>query len=732
MTTDGNKTVWLDRTGHALPPGDCLVIKTEVEFLEHALDPGSVLIRGDMLCRWAEAFYRGRGIPCQLLRSPAEEILASCQGLSAEQATALMKELGALYEGLSRPIGILDILRALFANGPWQAETSRSHAAGWLLWLRETDIPEYIGPLLAAQRQQWLSICAEAERIAYGAANAEQAQEILACWLGLGDEKTLIELGAFPVPIPETWIDRLREDWASEIIRRGCEVLAELRGRGLPRQLLEEAAAETAKYCQHHPERLTQEDIGLLSEYLSAGQLQRLRALLPPKVPGSCPESTEGVLRWFVEQYLPYRDWECEHGDDNAHKLAAAAARSFAEWYLDYYPTALSGGEGRAVLAISQSSKLHTTVSNDVILWVIADGLHYLDAEELIRLIERQCSRLSLVERQPVFSTIPTVTEYAKPALLQGLPPVQACADNGMRLPSSWTVLSESKDPSEQIRGAQPSDVFVWSLQEPDRSYHKRNDRQTIRKNVDGQLQVLASKIADAVQAVPDGIALRVVISTDHGRLLGGATRQSDVPDGMIAHGRAAWGQSGVSFPDSGVVFQEDIAYLRGPRFGLAEDCAVVIGDGVFKTSDGKGGQEEFPHGGLYPEEVIIAWIDMARDRLLPKVKCHINGRARAGSTGIVTVLVENLGDVPVDLVSLNLDVGPSDSRMVRIHGVAAPYDPTELKAELENWPTAALASRTRATVCLRLPAGSEFECQAELLLQSDEMYSRDTLLEDL
>jgi len=301
-----------------------------------------------------------------------------------------------------------------------------------------------------------------------------------------------------------------------------------------------------------------------------------------------------------------------------------------------------------------------------------------------------------------------------------------------MHLPNNWIALAESKDPAEQMRDVRPSDVLVWSLLEPDRSYHKKNDRQTIRKNVVGQLEVLAGKIADSVEAVPDGVSLRVVISTDHGRMLSSAAREFAIPDGMVAHGRAAWGQCDLIFPDTGIVLLEDIAYLRGARFGLIEDCAVVVGDGVFRTCDGKGGQEEFPHGGLYPEEVIISWAELARDRVLPKVKCRVSGKARAGSTGKLALSIENLGDLPVDVVSLRLDLGLSGARILNVAGQAAPYSPTEFDIDLEDWPTASQASRAQAAVRLRLPAGDEFECEAEPWMQSEEMYSRDTALEEL
>lgn len=55
--------VLLDRQGDLPAPSGYHVIDSEVEFLRHATDDTSLLIRGERLCAWAEAFYRLRERP---------------------------------------------------------------------------------------------------------------------------------------------------------------------------------------------------------------------------------------------------------------------------------------------------------------------------------------------------------------------------------------------------------------------------------------------------------------------------------------------------------------------------------------------------------------------------------------------------------------------------------------------------------------------------------------------
>ena len=143
--------------------------------------------------------------------------------------------------------------------------------------------------------------------------------------------------------------------------------------------------------------------------------------------------------------------------------------------------------------------------------------------------------------------------------------------------------------------------LYIWRVQEPDRTYHKHNGSGTLLRDVEAQLDAAANKIVDLVDQVPDELSLQIIVATDHGRLLGKSTRRIAVPPGMISHGRAAWGDAGRSFDASGYIIEDEIVYLHGVRFGLTQDVAVALNQDTFRTNDGKGGTEVYPHGGLFP-----------------------------------------------------------------------------------------------------------------------------------
>lgn len=55
---------------------------------------------------------------------------------------------------------------------------------------------------------------------------------------------------------------------------------------------------------------------------------------------------------------------------------------------------------------------------------------------------------------------------------------------------------------------------------------------------------------------------------------------------------------------------------------------AVSLTEDAFETNDGRGGQERYPHGGLYPEEIIVPWLALAGDYEAPQATVRCTGKA--------------------------------------------------------------------------------------------------------
>ena len=294
-------------------------------------------------------------------------------------------------------------------------------------------------------------------------------------------------------------------------------------------------------------------------------------------------------------------------------------------------------------------------------------------------------------------------------------------------------ILPEDKTPIQKLRTAKPGSVFLWRLQEPDRTYHKKGDYDSLLIDVESELRGVAKKVGEIVEHVPAETPLKIVVTTDHGRLLAKSKRSVPIPDGMQAHGRAAWGTQNVHNPaDDYTLEGQEVVILNSARFGLPCDVAVCWGENSFLTNDSKGGTEAYPHGGLFPEEVIIPWFVLARDLARPKLEVRVSGKGITGRSGRLAIEVANLSDINVELIAVKLDFGRSDHQEVPLSGSVAPRFRSALDCELAIWPTADAAQRASVNVSVRLPSGTLFDCEATVDIHSEELYRRSDILEDL
>jgi hypothetical protein len=441
--------------------------------------------------------------------------------------------------------------------------------------------------------------------------------------------------------------------------------------------------------------------------------------------PSKMPTLPADVLRWFQVEYLPYRQWQAVHAVGVTSDEIQTAAMTFASWYLQQYSAALSGGKLREHLSFVRSAALASSERNAVTLLVVLDGLHVADARHLQLALQSRTSRLTQADEGLVFTAVPTITRYCKPALFHGVQPNQVDQVGEIGI-----VLPEKTSPVEQLKYAHPGDLFLWRVLEPDHTYHKRNSYDTLRRQVEGQLDTIAINIADIVEKVPDSIRLQIVVTTDHGRLLADSERTRNAPNGMEVHGRTAWGACDRDLSE-GYYLDDNIAYLHHSSFGLPADTVVLLDESAFTTKDGKGGSEQFPHGGLFPEEIIIPWLVYERDFVAPVLDIIISGQGQANKPGTLEISVINSSDIRITLLSIEL--AATDLRQaLRLDWQVAAGSANRQSASLPNWPAQQQVKSMKATVHTRLSNGLAFEFAAKLELQSEEMYERDDILEGL
>ncbi len=726
--------ILLDTHGDAIVPDGYLVVDNEVAFLEHALCSERLFIRGKRLCEWAERFYRGRQIAYKEVASPSRTLQRICPQLSEEQAYHIARRLVQSIHVPQNDWSVTDILSRLYPEARWYEPLSVEHAAWWLLWLQETSFSKAEQVLLSQQSRIWSERAEEQLRPIYEACNAETARCLMEEWLCLTQRTHLgHDLPPFPLPLPAEWKQRLHaiaREWYVRASDQGSEYL---RNRAVAHEAMQIVAEEGATYYLHHTDLLTRETAEVLFPYLSPERRRQIEQIIPPEEPSPLGEQqdVETVLRWAVQQYLPYRRWVMEYGNEAQRQKSEELARQFIRWLLEFYPRALQGEDNlqrwfafRRVRQVLDQDKLT--------LLVVLDGLGWQDGQELHSRIVSLSEGITALEPQPALSALPTITPFAKPAILRGECP-RFALDEQSAVPEVGELLPEGNIPIERLRQAKAGERLLWRVNEPDKTYHERYDASTLAHDVAAELDNLARKIAEALRAMPAGVPGQIVVTSDHGRMFGYSSRRHQPPAGMQAKGRAAWGSCTLPFDERGYFVDEENAliYLHPERFGLTHPVAVPLDTDMFVAEGGKGGGERFAHGGIHPEEVIVPWLVYVREVQAPRLQAKVVVGGQVGREGWLQLQIANLEQYPVWVHALQLLMNEQQWHSLPVEQETGALSSTAVHLVLPRLPAKAQWKRIRATlqvVAQEIP----FEVQAEIADESREMYRTTDLLEDL
>jgi hypothetical protein len=258
------------------------------------------------------------------------------------------------------------------------------------------------------------------------------------------------------------------------------------------------------------------------------------------------------------------------------------------------------------------------------------------------------------------------------------------------------------------------------------------NSHDTLKREVEGQLQALARTIIDIVEQVPEHLPLQIILTSDHGRLFALSERTIPAPAGMSGHWRAAWGKTDIQYPAQGYIVHDEVVFCHAERFGMTEDFVMPLTEKAFLTSDDRTGKERFAHGGIYPEEVIVPWVVMVRDHIPPKVTITITGRANAGHRGKLILEIDNqLSDINLTLLEVIFTIEQRASQLT-LNGIVGAHSSQKFEIEILHWPSVKQAQNAMGQCHLKQPNGLIFEVTAQVNIQSDEMYQSDNILEDL
>lgn len=712
--------VLFDWNNNAIVPDGFIVIDTEVDFLEKAISGQPLFIRGQRLCKWAQDFFDGRGIEYKNAPSPIHDLMEIFTGISDEQAGVIFQMCGDNFLKLEK-ITAPAILGSCYQIHLWDAIPSVYHAAEWLIWLDQRDPDVAFQPIIKEMINQWNSLTPEFAEI-YECRDADSARSYLEKWLCAENPDTIKKFGEFPLPVSDKWIGILEKSWRKKVVETNGQFIDEFIKRQTIWKFKHIVAMITLDYFEQSPASLSTERYNQIARFVSGDDRDRLNVIKPVLIPGDIPNTAESVLVWFAKEYLPFREWQMAAKVSEVYPRVLDLGDQFAKWYLNFYPTALTS---KRYLSFFKSKELKNQASGYVDLLIILDGLHALDAKYFKDCIlnDNSGTKLTITDDSLCFAPLPTVTDFAKGALIHGVQPT--IMEEFEKLGED---VSEQKTPLPKLQTASPGSLFIWKIQEPDRVYHGKNKFETLKAEVEGELSKTAQKILDIAKKLPMEIPLRITITTDHGRFLGMSERKISVPSGMQAHGRAAWGRVQIDFDKTGYKIDGDLVYLSKERFGLKDDdAAVILTDQAFEHE--KYDQEFSTHGGLFPEEVIIPWMVFERNVTRPDLEFKLSGEGQANLPGKALISIVNPSSINLTLARIEIITG-GDIIPIEIHETVSSLRKTNLEFEIPSWPSSDQRELGYALAILKLPSGEEISAKLPLdKLEIIELYTRDKSL---
>ena len=419
--------IYLDWSGDASVPPDVEVVRTEVEFLRNALSEQPILVRGKALCRWAEIFYKGRGRETCSLQSPSQLLSELCPDLDTSQLFALSEILK--NELVSNPSPkLVDLVYAIWPEGWWFDPPTTTFAARWLLWFASNELNKEIHiPLLQTFIRQIQTELPYPEVEALNSWDKKSAIRSLLRWLGL--EKDWAGSTPFPLELTNEVKSLLVQELRPISLERQGKLCADLQTYPKTDQKLLYLAADVdATYFIAHPCALTTETMAAIRKFLNPEMRRKLLRLIPVPPPGEIPLDGVSLERWFLKEYLPYREYA-----DDSESTVLQIGKDFAQKYLQLYSESLMGGFERDYLSWNRSAKL--SQPNTATLMVVLDGLTYPDMVHLWEELKKldTTDRLFVKNNGIAFAPLPTITEIAKPALMKGVKPALSATSAGLR-----------------------------------------------------------------------------------------------------------------------------------------------------------------------------------------------------------------------------------------------------------------------------------------------------------
>jgi hypothetical protein len=681
-----NPQIFLDESAENEPQEGFVIVQTEIEFLQN--DGADRIWARGQVCDFVRSVYQARKIKVKEMPAPRSR-LRSLLGESADKISPnlLTRTLEILEREKLANVG--ELLFHLTHDEFWTLPPSLEHAAKFLI----VDFDVELLDLAEAQRRVWLNGENDQNLKEIYGRDFKEREVFLQEWLL--DDETRKQFGEFPLQLSGKHAEYLGEEIGRRLRASGGAALSEFPRTTPNKKIYAQAILE---YFSYNKNRLTADYVAHSRSLLSSIERSQLEKLLPKtaRVPLDVSADFQGALRWATEEYLPLR------AENNQCEEADALAASFSDWVLENYPKLTNLDRDTSPINLRTFYTVKRLLQEGYwVLWVVVDGLNYLNHQKLLQLLGEKSAHLRVAENSPMFAVLPTITEKAKYGLTSGKFPSEnskrdfdpkrnflANFPDGVYAGSTGTAKI-----SDGLKRENPT-VCYWNYLNIDDCYHDQTDLIFIQHEVDAQIQGLAGKINQLVATARDINRVAVVICSDHGQMTNPCRKLEVDLSGKHTHGRTALEDAAQVFshPNSAFVKTNDgeTVYLNPKNFRLSEPTTLALGSTYFvdlkaTAQDGAIGV----HGGLYPEEVVVGLAVLMRQPAHKKLTAMIGGNGETGKPGQIILTVDNPNSVVVKPLSLFVENLEIEEHGELLSAKMGAYQNASFEIRLEKFPAA-------------------------------------------
>ncbi|WP_315791367.1 hypothetical protein [Fischerella sp. JS2] len=631
-------------------PPDYIPITTEVEWIQFfGVTNSRYWVRGKRLCDWAEAWLRAWNKTDAIMEiklHPRRRFTALFDTVPVPEEwtdAQLLILLAKLDSYPQNPVAHL-LAEITGEEQIWFAQPAISHLAAWLAM----QVPQEYRLLELVWQRQFQ----KHELATYY--QTDDKLSLLRRWLGIATP-VIPDLGKYPLPIPDFLYEEFDAYWEELLYNTEGKILENI----IPTQVagMERIAKIAHKVLQNRPHWINKVRETKVTPYLKHQQQLELGNQSPPQSLPIDASPTE-ALEWVTQNYLPFRRWEIIVKQPSLdQRISDHLADSFVNWMLQHYPQMTLDSVENSYLNYSVAAKVQNLCRESPVLWVVVDGLGWLDHLELLSYLTQNHQLALETQLQPRFSILPTKTEYAKWSLYAQLLPsdVTWAADAGKAFAKMGIGRRYTDRKIDQLYNAlqkKTHKLYCWDTDIFDNLYHSQIDWQSLYTlDRPHTLEGIAKKINYCLQQYPKPEELRIVIASDHGQVMGTQDKISHCPPELEPKGRMAIGKTD----------DPRFVVLECDRYNLPHDISIVRNAaslGAFSYTNTK--QIIGCHGGLFPEEVVVGVSVLRKSIQRAKVYISCRGEGKSRQPGELEITIDNPNSVPLTNLCLYIPELPA------------------------------------------------------------------------